>query len=125
MQTLFSSQAGYIKTSTKFTVLEGRFLGVSFEMRYTEFFLLHQKLNSFNIGVMLFDLSDKPDDNKIRLQQGKCKITCTLQQLIALKNLFNGAMFYIRMQDVLYKNGINFSEICEYNLHENYYLVAQ
>jgi|GEM_PF-5946891 len=125
MEILFSSEAGYIKTSTKFTVLDGSFWGVNFEMHYTEFFLLNNKLNSFNLSTMLFDLSDKPDCTKILLQQGKCKITCTLQQLIALKNLFNGAMFYVRMQDILYNQGIKFSDICEYKLHKNAYLVQQ
>ena len=94
-------------------------------MRYTEFFLLHKKLNSFNIDAMLFDLTDKPDHNKILLQQGKCKITCTLHQLIGLKELLDGAMFYIRLQDILYKNSVKFSEICEYKLHKNTYLVTQ
>lgn len=124
METLFNSKAGHIKTSKKLTVLEGNFNGFDFEMRYTEFFLLHKKLNSFNIAAMLFDLSDKPDYNKILLQQGKCKITCTLYQLIAIKELFNGAMFFIRLQDVLYKNSVKFSELCEHKLHKNTYLVS-
>ncbi len=124
MKTLFNSPAGYIKTTPKFIVLAGNFLGVDFEMRYTEFFLLHKKLNNFNIQAMLYDLSDKPDDNKILLQQGKCKITCSLHQLITLKELFNGAMYYVRLQDVLYKNSVKFSDICEQQLHKNTYLVS-
>jgi len=124
MVTLFSTEAGYIKTSTKFTVLEGKFCGFDFEMRYTEFFLLHKKLNDFSINSMLFDLSDKPDCNKIFLQQGKCKINCNLHQIIALKEIFNGAMFFICLQDVLYKKSIKFSELCENKLHKNTYLVT-
>jgi hypothetical protein len=125
MQTLFNSPAGNIKTTTKFTVLAGNFNGFDFEMRYTEFFLLHKKLNNFNIPAMLFDLSDRPDNHKIVLQQGKCKISCTLHQLITLKELFNGAMFFVRLQDVLYKNNVKFSDLCEHKLHKNTYLVTQ
>lgn len=124
MLTLFNTKAGYIKTSSKFKVLQGNFGGFNFEMRYTEFYLLHKKLNSFNINSMLFDLSNKPDFNKIVLQQGKCKINCSLHQLITLKELFNGAMFYINLQDVLYKHYINFSNLCELELQKNVYIAV-
>lgn len=124
MEILFSHPTGFIKTTEKVTFLMGCFNGFSFEMRYTEFYLLHKKLNKFSIPAMLYDLSDKPDCNKIQLQQGKCKINCSLYHLIALKELFNGAMFFIRLQDILYNNSIKLSEKCEQSLHQKSYLVS-
>lgn len=123
MQILFSNTFGYIKTASRFGVLTGMFNGVKFDMHYTCFFLLHKKLNAFNIHAMLDDLSAKPDCNLIKLEQGKCKINCNLHQLIALKTIFNGAMFYIRLQDELYKKNISFSQLCEneiQNLETNF-----
>ena len=112
MDTLFRNQLGYLRTSDVINVFTGHFLNKTFQIRYIDFFLLHKKLNGFNVDVMLFDLSDKPDVNRITLEQGKCKLICNLTQLLALKDLFNGSMFYIRLQDLLYKNCMVFSK-CE------------
>jgi hypothetical protein len=72
------------------------------EMRLCEFIALNKKLNSYNLELLIDDLSSVADHHLFTFEKNNIAIELTLLELIKLRNLFSETMFLMRLEDMLY-----------------------
>lgn len=111
---LFSSKFGSVNQNFLERKLEVSFSDRTFKMCITDFLLQRARINAIKIDKLLFDLSDEADYFRFSLPKSSIALDITIEELIQLKDLLNGAMYMLELQTILEKTGIS-----TYTIDEN------
>ncbi len=107
---VYSNQKGFIEHSS-FTSLYT--LGIQdkeHSLQFCDFLNICSKLKSIDLEAILSDTNDKDDYTTFNFLKSEKTITLNIHELIVLKDLVDGILFELYLEDILYRAGIRVME---------------
>lgn len=101
---LYDTKSGSISYNIKKSLYTLTFKDQEYSMHFCEFINVYRKINSINFDVCLLSTDSKYDTNKLVLFRSNKILKLSLLEMVQVKDLFEGAMFSLKLRDLLYRS---------------------
>jgi hypothetical protein len=103
---VYQNSKGFIEYSSKNSQYVLGIQGQEFSLQFCEFHNIHTKIKSIDIETILYNTDDKDDYTTFKFTKLNQSITLTVSELLVLKDLVEGIVFELYLEDILYRAGV-------------------
>ncbi|MBC7450457.1 MAG: hypothetical protein H7259_03100 [Cytophagales bacterium] len=101
---LYDNNSGSISHDVKKGMYSLSFNGHEYNMHFCEFANIYRKLAAIDIEEWLLATDDKHDSHTLVLFRSNQQFTLTLVEMVGVIDLFEGAMFALKLRDLVYRS---------------------
>lgn len=107
---VYQNKKGFIEYCHKTSQYILGIKGLEFSLQFCEFHNIHTKIKSIDIEEILYNTDDKDDYTTFKFSKLNQSITLSVMELLVLKDLVEGIVFELYLEDILYRAGIQLPE---------------
>jgi len=107
---LYQNKHGYIEYSSRTCRYTVEIKGETHSLLFCEFLNMYSKIKSIDIEEVLYNTYDEDDYNTFQFLKSEKTIVLNLHELLVVKDLMEGIIFELYLEDVLYRAGVYLPE---------------
>ena len=107
---LYQNTHGFIEYSSKRSQYTLSLHGIEHTLQFCDFHNIYSKIKSIDIEQILTNTNEEDDFTTFKFLKSNKTFVVNILELLALKDLVEGIVFELYLEDILYRAGVSLPE---------------